>query len=204
MQHLEGSGRPVLYIGRTVLKVKCSALPPLQHIVVNTNRGITYVVWRVFLFPGVRIQCLVLLPSRRKFLHHALVFIICDHQDFASDVMTAGWRIPVIRNWKLGYVIQLWDYTLHQVPLFYERLFWNPTKTNPEPDLLYIYFFKPHFIKTSPLYALMKCTGTIWLLPGTSTVRWILLCTVKVKVKFTLEQATKAHRGSRGIALLFP
>ena len=24
------------------------------------------------------------------------------------------------------------------------------------------------------------------------------------KVKFTLEQATKAHKGSRGIALLFP
>jgi hypothetical protein len=27
---------------------------------------------------------------------------------------------------------------------------------------------------------------------------------VKVKVKFTLEQATKNQRGSRGIALLFP
>jgi hypothetical protein len=27
---------------------------------------------------------------------------------------------------------------------------------------------------------------------------------VKVKVKFTLEQAMKAQRGSRGIALLFP
>jgi hypothetical protein len=27
---------------------------------------------------------------------------------------------------------------------------------------------------------------------------------VKVKVKFTLEQATKAQRGSSGIALLFP
>jgi len=26
---------------------------------------------------------------------------------------------------------------------------------------------------------------------------------VKIKVKFTLEQATKAHRGSRGIAVLF-
>jgi hypothetical protein len=26
---------------------------------------------------------------------------------------------------------------------------------------------------------------------------------VKVKVKFTLEQATKAQKGSRGIALLF-
>jgi hypothetical protein len=26
---------------------------------------------------------------------------------------------------------------------------------------------------------------------------------VKIKVKFTLEQATKAQRGSRGIALLF-
>jgi hypothetical protein len=28
--------------------------------------------------------------------------------------------------------------------------------------------------------------------------------TKKVKVKFTLEQATKAQRGSRGIAILFP
>ena len=27
---------------------------------------------------------------------------------------------------------------------------------------------------------------------------------VKIKVKVTLEQATKAQRGSRGIALLFP
>jgi hypothetical protein len=27
---------------------------------------------------------------------------------------------------------------------------------------------------------------------------------VKVKVKFALEQATKAQRGSKGIALLFP
>jgi hypothetical protein len=27
---------------------------------------------------------------------------------------------------------------------------------------------------------------------------------VKVKVMFTLQQATKAQRGSRGIALLFP
>jgi hypothetical protein len=34
-------------------------------------------------------------------------------------------------------------------------------------------------------------------LPACSKVR------VKVKVKFTLKQATKAHRGSRGIALLF-
>jgi len=31
----------------------------------------------------------------------------------------------------------------------------------------------------------------------------IPLGNVKVKVKFTLEQATKAQRGSRGIALLF-
>ena len=29
------------------------------------------------------------------------------------------------------------------------------------------------------------------------------LVTVKVKVKFTLEQATKAQRGCRGIAVLF-
>jgi hypothetical protein len=30
-----------------------------------------------------------------------------------------------------------------------------------------------------------------------------LITEVKVKVQFTLEQATKAQRGSRGIALLF-
>jgi hypothetical protein len=30
-----------------------------------------------------------------------------------------------------------------------------------------------------------------------------LLQTVKVKVKFTLEQAMKAQRGSRGVALFF-
>ena len=29
-------------------------------------------------------------------------------------------------------------------------------------------------------------------------------CLTLVKVKFTLEQATKTHRGSRGIALIFP
>jgi hypothetical protein len=31
----------------------------------------------------------------------------------------------------------------------------------------------------------------------------IIPSTIKVKVKFTLEQATKAQKGSRGIALLF-
>jgi len=31
-----------------------------------------------------------------------------------------------------------------------------------------------------------------------------ILTEVKVKVRFTLEQATKAQRGRRGIALLFP
>ena len=34
-------------------------------------------------------------------------------------------------------------------------------------------------------------------------LRTFLASTVKVKVRFTLEQATKAQRGSRGIALLF-
>jgi hypothetical protein len=31
-----------------------------------------------------------------------------------------------------------------------------------------------------------------------------IVTSVKVKVKFTLEQATKAQKGSRGIALLLP
>jgi hypothetical protein len=31
----------------------------------------------------------------------------------------------------------------------------------------------------------------------------VKLCMTKVKVKFTLQQATKAQRGSRGIAVLF-
>jgi hypothetical protein len=32
---------------------------------------------------------------------------------------------------------------------------------------------------------------------------WTSTCNVKVKVKFTLEQAMKAQRGSRGTAILF-
>jgi len=40
-----------------------------------------------------------------------------------------------------------------------------------------------------------------------SSSKYFAICgprKVKVKVKFTIEQATKAHRGSRGIALLVP
>jgi hypothetical protein len=33
---------------------------------------------------------------------------------------------------------------------------------------------------------------------------YFTFCKVKGKVKFTLEQAMKAQRGSRGIAVLFP
>jgi hypothetical protein len=33
--------------------------------------------------------------------------------------------------------------------------------------------------------------------------RWDVIARWKVNVKFTLEQATQAQRGSRGIALLF-
>ena len=43
-------------------------------------------------------------------------------------------------------------------------------------------------------------TNTTWLSRDRGFDR---ICTAKVKVKFTLAQATKAHRGSRGIALLF-
>jgi len=35
------------------------------------------------------------------------------------------------------------------------------------------------------------------------TISVVIGVTVKVEVEFTLEQTTKAHRGSRGIALLF-
>jgi hypothetical protein len=38
---------------------------------------------------------------------------------------------------------------------------------------------------------------------GPYKVMILKLDLVKVKVRFTLEQATKAYRGSRGIALLF-
>ena len=38
---------------------------------------------------------------------------------------------------------------------------------------------------------------------GYQTIGKLCKVKVKVKVKFTLEQAMKAHRGSRDIALLF-
>jgi hypothetical protein len=39
---------------------------------------------------------------------------------------------------------------------------------------------------------------------GATISKMYHLLKVKVRVKFTLEKATKAQRGSRGIALLFP
>jgi len=38
---------------------------------------------------------------------------------------------------------------------------------------------------------------------GKGSVKVGMIVGVKVKIKFTPEQATKAHRGSKGIALLF-
>jgi hypothetical protein len=38
---------------------------------------------------------------------------------------------------------------------------------------------------------------------GIKVIIIIIVIMIKVKVKFTLEQTTKAQRGSRGIALLF-
>jgi len=54
----------------------------------------------------------------------------------------------------------------------------------------------------SPL--LSACLVLYFLTP--KIITWHLRLTVKVKVsvQFTLEQAMKAQRGSRGIALLFP
>ena len=46
-----------------------------------------------------------------------------------------------------------------------------------------------------------KCPDRPWGQPSIYKIG--IAGAVKVKVKFTLEQATKAHRGSRGIALLF-
>jgi len=47
----------------------------------------------------------------------------------------------------------------------------------------------------------MACTGTI--LPFVVLLYEKIKVKVKVKVQLTLEQTTKAQRGSKGIALLF-
>ena len=49
-------------------------------------------------------------------------------------------------------------------------------------------------------WELHEIPGNIWKIENFMTV----LMKAKVKVKFTLEQATKAQIGSRGIALRFP
>jgi hypothetical protein len=56
-----------------------------------------------------------------------------------------------------------------------------------------------HTILTSAL------DGSVWSpsLPDQTTPEERAQVKVKVKIKFTLEQATKAQRGRRGIALLF-
>jgi hypothetical protein len=109
------------------------------------------------------VLCFIFKCSALPPLHHKVVNTI---DEFPSEVMTVRWRIPVIRNWKLGYVIKLRNYTLHHVPLFSEWLSWNPTKTNPEPDLLYI-FFKPQFINTlnAELNPICQLLALLWAHP---------------------------------------
>jgi len=58
-----------------------------------------------------------------------------------------------------------------------------------------------HNIKEDDWAGHVTCTGRG---VGDTGIWLVNLKEVKVKVKFTLEQATKAHRGSRNIALLFP
>ena len=51
--------------------------------------------------------------------------------------------------------------------------------------------------------AVEKTSFVVYLVTASDRITANVEMMVKVKVKFTLEQATKAHRGSRGIALLF-
>jgi hypothetical protein len=54
-----------------------------------------------------------------------------------------------------------------------------------------------YFVISSELVLILHC-------PFLSITKSKLLIKVKVKVKFALEQVTKAQRASRGIALLCP
>jgi hypothetical protein len=62
----------------------------------------------------------------------------------------------------------------------------------------------------SPLLGLLMCLRSTLAQSPTKSVKFCRICDflklvlkVKVKVKFTLEPATKAQRGRRGIDLLF-
>ena len=48
-----------------------------------------------------------------------------------------------------------------------------------------------------------ECTYFMYIYYVYIIYMYICLIKIKIKVKFTLEQATKGQRGSRGIALLF-
>ena len=56
------------------------------------------------------------------------------------------------------------------------------------------------YLKTSLFYSRRNIISLKSIMFCAREVTWFLQ--VKVKVKFTLEQATKAQKGSRGIALL--
>ena len=60
------------------------------------------------------------------------------------------------------------------------------------------YHLLPYLLKIV-IYFIIENGVYVW----RTATRAVQLVKVKVEVKFTLEQATKAHRGSRGIALLF-
>jgi hypothetical protein len=66
-----------------------------------------------------------------------------------------------------------------------------------------LYFGKQNRSKMSLFYCLYNlCNQNYWTVHGLSIFAFVSLA-VKVKVKVTLEQATKVQRGSIGIVLLF-
>jgi hypothetical protein len=107
-------------------------------------------------------------------------------------------------NWKLLVHKMKLPSTLHHSPLFtfYTLILYLFISFHIP---LFSRFFLPSFSSSSfyffislflslPHYSCFFFTGPLCVYPYKGTV----------KVKFTLEQAMKAHRGSRGIALLFP
>jgi hypothetical protein len=87
-------------------------------------------------------------------------------------------------------------------PVYFQQLHFRvKVEANGKKSIIrsFVTFIVLKIFMSLPALRMMKWTGHV---AQMSVMKYA--CThVKVKVKFTLEQATKVQRGSRGIALLF-
>ena len=127
-------------------------------------------------------------------------FIICSRMKFTFSYSFPSNDIKQSQGWSFNQAIELHEIRTHiSIQLIASFGSFGILIGITYPMAIIAFWIRTwQLFQQSSVYGPV---GTGYSVKINSNVRKILK--VKVKVKFTLEQATKAHRGRRGISLLF-